>query len=294
MIAIEQDTLQVFDPTICELGEGLLWHELRQSIFWVDISQQSILERDFPPTNLPAQRWQLDTPATALAANGSHISSIWILTRHGLEVFQVGTGNRRRLSDFSLPECLRTNDGNPGPQKRYWFGSMNKNPEDLTGSIYSVGTKGDYRLEKSDIGIPNTFAFIQSSNSIYISDSLTQSTIQLDVESGECIPFLDLSNRAHTPDGGALDTKGNLWVALWDGFAVKCFSPQGDELASIELPVPRPTNCCFGGKDLSTLFITSAREGLNEDMLTKHPLSGSVFSIKLDVRGVPQSSFGDT
>lgn len=293
MIAIKQNTLQVFDTTRCELGEGLLWHKGRESIFWVDISQQRILEKKISCTSISARSWQLDTQATALTISASCISNIWILTRNGLEIFNICTGNCRKLGSFNLPEHMRTNDGNPGPQGRYWFGSMNKEPEGLTGSIYSVGIHGDYRLERSDIGIPNTFACSQPSNSIYISDSFIKRTFQFDTASGEFTPFLDLSSGNCTPDGGALDTNGNLWVALWDGFAVKCFSPEGDELASIALPVPRPTNCCFGGKDLSTLFITSAREGLDNDMLEKHPLSGSVFSIKLEAHGVPQPSFGD-
>jgi sugar lactone lactonase YvrE len=293
MIIIEQNNLQVFDTTKCKLGEGLLWHEIRQSVFWVDIGRQQIFEKKELNTGLPAHSWQLDTPATALTADAYCASNIWILTRNGLEIFDMATANRRKLGNFSLPKHIRTNDGNPGPQKRYWFGSMNKEPESLTGSIYSVGIEGDYRREWGDIGIPNTFSCSQSSNSIYISDSFIKRTFQFDMESRKLTPFLDFSSGVSTPDGGALDTNGNLWVALWDGFAVKCFSPEGDELASIALPVPRPTNCCFGGTDLDTLFITSARAGLDDDMLEKYPLSGSVFSIKLEASGAPQPNFGD-
>lgn len=265
-----------------DLGEGVLWHSSRESLFWVDINRNQLFEcqRGGNP-----YRWQLEVQATALARVPDRDDQLWLLTSCGLLLFSLQDGRYDPLGDFGLEEGFRSNDGAPGPRGRFWFGSMQQHPSGQHGKLYSVGPGGDYRVERVDIGIPNTFVTGPDGKTLYISDSLVQRSYRLGPDSGLIAEYLDLSDSAATPDGGALDAEGNIWIALWDGFRVGCFSPDGEELAQVPLPVPRPTNCCFGGRAGKTLFITSASEGLDAEQLKEHPFSGAVFCAELPVAG---------
>jgi len=94
------------------------------------------------------------------------------------------------------------------------------------------------------------------------------------------------------PDGLTVDAQGCLWVAMWDGWHVARFSPDGEPMQRIRLPVARPTSCCFGGASLETLFVTSASVRLGADELAAAPLSGSLFALDIPgVRGLPEATF---
>ena len=112
-----------------------------------------------------------------------------------------------------------------------------------------------------------------------------------ELEAGEAQAIVDLSGTPATPDGGAMTEGGNIWNSQWDGARVVCYSSKGEQLDRLELGIPRPTSCCFGGPDFRHLFITSAREGISEQELSRQPLSGSVFVIELQEAGQPLTPF---
>jgi sugar lactone lactonase YvrE len=99
--------------------------------------------------------------------------------------------------------------------------------------------------------------------------------------------FLVFEPHEGKPDGICVDSEGNVWVALWDGWRVACYAPEGHLIREIDMPVPRPTSLCLGGPDLKTLYITSASIRLPADVLEEAPLSGGLFSIRVDVAGQP-------
>jgi sugar lactone lactonase YvrE len=99
--------------------------------------------------------------------------------------------------------------------------------------------------------------------------------------------FADVSAASGYPDGMAVDSEGFLWNARWDGGGVARFAPDGRLDRFVALPVLRPTSCAFGGPDLSTLFVTSARTGLDEAALARQPLAGGVFALDAGVKGLP-------
>jgi sugar lactone lactonase YvrE len=94
------------------------------------------------------------------------------------------------------------------------------------------------------------------------------------------------------PDGLTLDAEGFVWSAHWDGWCVTRYDPDGHVERVINLPVPRPTSCVFGGADMQTLFVTSARIRLSAAQIADAPLSGSVFAIETGIKGLPENVFG--
>jgi sugar lactone lactonase YvrE len=115
-----------------------------------------------------------------------------------------------------------------------------------------------------------------------------------DLESGEIANrrvFVQLPDGAGLPDGLAVDEEGFVWSAHWDGWCVTRYDPGGKIDRVVSVPVPRPTSCCFGGPDLSTLFVTSARIRLSARQLADAPLSGGVFALNAGVRGQLDTAF---
>jgi sugar lactone lactonase YvrE len=103
--------------------------------------------------------------------------------------------------------------------------------------------------------------------------------------------FLTVDEPDVYPDGPTVDSAGNIWVAMFGGWGVRCFSPQGHLLRSIELPVAQCTKVAFGGADLKTLYITTASVGLSEAQRLRQPLAGGLFRTRVEVAGLPANEF---
>lgn len=282
----------LFSNVECTLGEGLLWHNSRQSLFWLDIIEKKLFEKKIDSKNQDFDySWNLPEMGSALALNENNEESIFIITDKSFGQFCLKTGVYTPKLPLNLPENLRSNDGSVSPDGWFWFGSMEKKPSGKHGAIYSISPQGKLVNALEGIGIPNTFCWSENGETIYLSDSLhqkmftglinTDKTLSLNYKE----PFIDLSETSATPDGGAYDAEGNLWNAQWGESKVQCYSPKGDVICSIELPVSQVSNCCFGGPNNQYLFITTAREHLSPDILQKQILSGGTFVVKLAVHG---------
>jgi sugar lactone lactonase YvrE len=93
------------------------------------------------------------------------------------------------------------------------------------------------------------------------------------------------------PDGAAVDCEGGYWIALYGGGRVVRLSPAGDVLAEVALPALCPTMCAFGGADLMTLYVTTARQRRTDQELARLPLSGGLFALRAPVPGLPEPVF---
>jgi sugar lactone lactonase YvrE len=191
----------------------------------------------------------------------------------------------------------RLNDGRCDRQGRFWVGSMDRSTPDSRGTLYRYDPDGSLHRVFDGIEVPNGLAFSPDGGTMYFCDSPTRclQAFTLDSESGalgegrlfaRCAP-------PGVPDGAAVDAEGCLWVAHFDGGRLTRFRPDGDVDRVVPMPVDRPTACCFGGPDLDTLFVTSARVNLDAAALRRAPLSGAVFALRPGVRGLPEPLFGE-
>lgn len=215
---------------------------------------------------------------------------LWMVTNKSFGKFDVSTGAFAAVLELPIEGDMRANDGGVSPNGYLWFGTMQWKPTGARGKIYSISPSGELQVHAPDIGIPNTFAWSPDGSKFYVTDSLAQIIRRCAVVEGvvdweACDDFVDLSDSKGTPDGGAMDLAEHLWNAQWDGSKVVAYDSDGLRTSTLNLPVPKPTSCCFGGPDYKHLFITSARCDMSASELIGAPASGNVFIAEREVAG---------
>jgi sugar lactone lactonase YvrE len=188
----------------------------------------------------------------------------------------------------------RLNDGFVDAAGRLWFGTMDNDEKAATGSLYRY-SQG--RLEVMDPGyvITNGPAMSPDGQVLYHVDTLQRRVYAFDVGSDGALAnkreFARIEEPGEYPDGPVVDSAGNVWLAMFGGWGVRVYSPQGKLLHRIALPVAQCTKVAFGGEDLRTLYITTASVGLSSEELSRQPLAGGLFRTRVDVAGRAQYRF---
>ena len=265
-------------------GESPLWDARHGLLRWVDITRQRV--HAFDPASGVNTTVQLDCLVSAvLLLDGS--DALILATARGLARLDPGTGALSLLHDPEpdLPGN-RLNDCKADPSGALFAGTMSEGAKGPSGGLWRYGGGAPLRLV-SGLTITNGLGWSPDARRFYLVDSAAGEINVFDHDPGSGA----LSNRAvlasyapdqGKPDGLCLDQAGNLWVAIWDGARVECLSPQGAVLRRVDLPVQRPTSCCFGGDDLRRLYVTSAAIGIE-----KPGLDGGVFALDVEVPGTP-------
>jgi sugar lactone lactonase YvrE len=285
--------IKVFSNEKCSLGEGPLWHNERNSLFWVDINNKRVFEKKLSSSAEGYDNfWPFEFMVSALAKHATSSNKLWLVTESGLILLDILTGNHSMVITFPITDEFRTNDASVAPDGKLWFGTMQKKPTATLGAVYSIDANGKLIKQLSQIGIPNTIQWL-GNDKLYISDSLKQKMYLYNVQTKQKEIVIDLTNGNATPDGGAFNSSDELWNAQWDGSRIACYDQKGQLLQELAIPVPRPTSCCFGGEQMDKLFITSASEGLSKSQTEKFPLSGQLFIVETGNTGkeVPAFNF---
>ena len=272
------------------LGEGPIWVARENALYWLDIKGRKIfrLADDGQLTE-----WATPVRVGSLAPRlpGGFIGG----TESGIAAIEPGA---RRFEIIANPEQdlpdNRFNDGKVDRQGRFWAGTMDDSEREASGTLYRVGR--DLKATAVDAGykVTNGPAFSPAGDVMYHNDSARQVTYAFELhgdEVGERREFLRFGERDGYPDGMTVDSEGCLWIAFWDGWSVRRYSPDGEWLESIRLPVSRPTSCAFGGRDLDRLFISSASVGLDEQAREMQPNAGGLFMVMPGVRGLAEVPF---
>lgn len=179
---------------------------------------------------------------------------------------------------------VRMNEGGCDPSGALFCGSMGYEKTEGAAALYRVAPDGEVSVVLDDVTISNGIDFSPDGRLAYYNDTPTGRTDVFDVVDGALTgrrPFRPAGD-AH-PDGLTVDSAGNVWVALNHGSRVRCWSPAGEVLAEIELPVRLVTACTLGGPDLRDLYVTTSRENLDDP----EPEAGALFRVRVEVPGKP-------
>ena len=274
------------------LGEGTLWVPSKNSIFFVDIKKKKILIFNLKTSKKKIIK--LDKEIGFL----SHIKKNIFILGLKSELRVVNLKTKKTLNSIIIEKdkpLNRLNDGKTDPEGRLWFGSMDNLERNIqNGSLYCLDKK--LKLNKVDEKyiITNGPAFINEKN-FYHTDSRLKNIYKIKVNSKLKLIkkkiFLKFNKKIGSPDGMTIDNKNNLWVCHYGGACITVYNSRGKKIHKIDLPAKNITNCSFGGVNNSELFITSAIKGLKKSDIKKYNLSGSLFKVKTNCKGITSKSF---
>ncbi len=283
---------QVFVRETCDLGEGPFWFEDR--LWWIDINAGVLHSVDGEGRDHTTLKVGRKLGAVAPVDTERFIAAL----ENGIGFVHRVTAEVAMLaSPESDRKTNRFNDAKCDPAGRYVAGTLSMVGEKNVAALYSVEKNGSWQSLRTGITLSNGLAWSADGRTLYHVDSLAYQISQFPYDLatgrvGEGRVIIEVPKELGIPDGMEIDAEGNLWVAHWGGFAVRCWSPvTGQCLAEISLPCAQPTSCCFGGPGLDRLFITSARNGLKPEALEQQPLAGAVFVCEPGVSGGPVRRF---
>lgn len=275
------------------LGEGPVWSEREQALYFVDIREHKI--HRFDPESGAHHSWPTPSEACFLLPvdDGTFLCGL----RDGLHRFDPETGalSQHKAIEPERPDN-RLNDGCVDLEGRLWFGTMDDNEAAPNGSIYCVRHK-DYALDVTHHGegytVSNGPAISPDGRTLYVCDSPEQEIYAFDLsEDGALSNRRVFAKLDHGyPDGVVTDSEGTVWCGTWGGGRISRFRADGSELPSIPMPCTNVTKVAFGGADHRTVFVTTARKGLEPDVLAREPHAGSLFALRADVPGNRQATF---
>ncbi len=270
------------------LGEGPVWDERTQTLYWVDILNKRIYANGDSLA-------ELDEFIGCLAPRVR--GGLILAKRFSFWTFDLSaTSSTFLAAPTDEPATNRFNDGKCDPRGRFLAGTMNLNEKDSTGSLYSFDGESIAKL-LSNVTISNGLTWSPDGKTFYYIDTPTRvvQAFDYDLDTGAIAsPRVAVTIPASLgwPDGMTSDSQGNLWIAMWGGAQITKWNPHtGQLLEQIPVPALQTSSCAFGGKHLNELFITSARKGLDDAALEQYPLSGGVFRVETTVAGLPAFEF---
>ena len=277
------------------LGEGPVWVEREQALYWLDIKGRKIFrlgadgERSEWPTPVRVGSIAPRDGGGFIAGTDQGIALIELVAEPGRPTFEIAFNPEEHLPDN------RFNDGKVDRAGRFWAGTMDDSERQASGTLYRIGAGLDCSPIDSGYKVTNGPAFSPAGDFLYENDSARQLTYVFDLDADGSArnrrTFLTFDEGDGYPDGMTVDADGCLWIAFWDGWCVRRYSPDGELLETIEVPVARPTSCAFGGPALDQLYVTSASIGLDEDALAMQPNAGGLFLLSAGVRGLADRPF---
>lgn len=269
------------------LGESPSWLAQEQCLYWVDLRAPALHRLD-PATGV-VKTWPM--PDLVGAVVGRRRGGVVVAISHGLYGFDPETAELTPLAPVEHgPPENRLNDAKCDPAGRIFCGSMWDFGLHATGGLHRVDAAGRVMQMRSAVTVANAIAFAPDGRTLYFADTRIGAIEQADYdpETGDIGPwrlFAAADAAPGRPDGATVDVDGYLWNARYQGGCLARFAPDGRVDRLVELPVSQPTSCAFGGSDLRTLYVTTARQRLGADALAAEPLAGALLALDVGVAG---------
>ena len=276
----------------CILGEGTLWVKEHNSVYFVDIKKKKIHVLNIK--NKKRKTISLDKQIGFLA----HIKKNLFILGLERELRIIDLKTKKVIKSIFIEKNIpknRINDGKTDPKGRLWFGTMD-NPERSIkkGSLYCLDKNLNLNKVDTNYYITNGPAFLDENN-FYHTDSRRKIIYKMKINKDFKILkkkiFIRLNSKDGSPDGMTIDNKKNLWVCHFHGACISVFNTKGKKLHKINFPAKNITNCTFGGQKNNHLFISSATKSMLKKDYKKYRYSGSLFSIKTNMKGKLSKSF---
>jgi sugar lactone lactonase YvrE len=279
------------------LGESPMWQPEQGALWWCDIPGHRLNRWHMASGRHDQWVFETDVACCAPLLGGDLLLGM----RDGLWRFDPASGGRERLAEPPYDVAQeRFNDGKADAQGRFWVGTIYEPRHPAHAALYRYGHD---RLDRvaGDITVSNGLAWSPDGRTMYWSDTSSHRIFAFDFDGIDgslarqrvfaSFPVktanTDLATYGGRPDGAAVDSEGAYWSAMFEGQRLVRFAPDGRVLQELALPVRCPTMPCFGGPDLRTLFVTTARAGRPEAELAAQPWAGCVLTLRVDVPGLP-------
>jgi sugar lactone lactonase YvrE len=275
------------------LGESPVWSARDKALYWVDINAPSLNKFDpesgrnqVMPMPESIGSFALRKPAGFIVALRS---GIWLAAPDG-EI------ERRIVAAPYDPAHHRFNDGRCDAAGRFVVGSMNEKRDAASGTLVRIDADGRMTTLVTGFTISNGLGWSPDGRTMYHADTPARIVRAYDYDMVTGTPsnprvFVQWQGETDRPDGCAVDSEGNYWSAFYRGGKVVKLSPSGETLAEYPHAARFPTMCAFGGADLRTLYVTSARQHCDAEERAKLPQSGGIFAMRVDVPGLPEPYF---
>lgn len=268
---------QPLDDTRAALGEGPLWHPIREQFYWFDILGGKLHCRDGDTTRTV----QFDEHVSA--AGWIDDESLLIASQTRLFQFNVDLETRRDVHGLEDNNGItRSNDGRADPWGGFWIGTMGLSAENEAGAIYRY-YRGHLRQLYPGVTIPNAICFSPDRQYAFYADTEMGCIMRQPLEHADGWPdgaptlWLDLRAEGLHPDGAVVDAAGNLWNAQWGAWRVACYSPEAEFLRAVDVNAAHSSCPAFGGSDLTTLYCTSAADKISDADAARSDQHGCTF-----------------
>jgi sugar lactone lactonase YvrE len=281
------DRLEIAIRAEAELGEGPTWDPERARLVWVDILSARV--HLFDPAS--GRRSTLATEQHVGAAKPRAAGGLVVNLRDGVGLYDEGGAAFRWLRHAPVAG-RRGNDAAVAPDGSLLAGTMRYDERPGGGGLERVTPDGAAETVAGEVAVSNGIGWSPDGSLMYYIDTPTRRVDVFTVTDGGRAagrrPLVDVSDVPGFPDGLTVDADGCVWVAFWDGAAVRRYTPEGTLDRTLSVPVSRPTACAFGGPSLTDLYVTTARVGIDA---AAEPLAGSVLVFPDAGRGLPQPAF---
>lgn len=276
------------------LGEGAIWNHKLGLLYWIDIEKKELHVYN------PRTKQNKTISTTSRIGTVVPINNFEVLVALEDGVYRLNINTEDSSLFYGMKDILadsRLNDGKCDPAGRFWVGSMHLQQLKGKANLYCLSDQENLTKKIEGVTISNGIVWTSDKKTMYYIDTPTLRILRYDYDNmtgaiSNPTVAVQIPKELGFPDGMAIDSEDMVWVGMWNGNAVIRFNPKtGKIITKLPVPAHNVTSCAFGGENLDTLYITTARIDMTQKELEKYPLAGSVFKVTPGVKGVNTSFF---